>query len=399
MRLRRSIAVLAGAVLVAVAAVALAGTREDDPDAPVADASTEHQASGYRLVRVKGGLGDALYVTGAPGQPNRLFVVQQSGRIRILDAGRLLPRPFLDVSRIISAGGERGLLGLAFHPDYATNGRFYVNYTDRAGDTRVVEYRRASADRAAAASARRVLRVAQPYPNHNGGALAFGPDGMLYVATGDGGSGGDPQGYGQNTSSLLGKLLRLDVDARTGGLPYGVPADNPFAGGGGRAEIYSYGLRNPWRFSFDRTRGDLWIGDVGQSALEEIDFRRLGTGRGVNFGWNAFEGTRPFAGAAAVRGNRPVPPVAQYSHARGCSVTGGYVYRGRKVPALAGRYLYADFCSGRIWSMRAGPTPGGVREETGRLGTRVSNVTSFGEGLAGELYLVAGGALYRFASR
>ena len=389
--------------LLALAAVPLAGcgsssgAAETTTTAPAASGASESAASGVRLARVKSGLGDALLATAAPGQANRLYIVQQSGKVRILQNGRMLPTPFLDVSNLISSGGERGLLGLAFHPKYATNGRFYVDYTNRNGDTRVVEYRRATANRANPKSARRLLAIAQPYANHNGGNLAFGPDGRLYVGMGDGGSGGDPQGNGQNPDILLGKILRIDVNTRTGTLPYGIPADNPYAAGGGRRAIYSYGLRNPWRFSFDRGTGDIWIGDVGQGELEEVDYRPKGGARGVNFGWNAFEGSRPFAGGGPVRGSTPVPPVSEYSHADGCSITGGYVYRGTKVPALVGRYVYADFCSGRVWSMRAGPHPGDVREETSRLGTKLFNVTSFGQGLGGELYVIAGGALYRFA--
>jgi glucose/arabinose dehydrogenase len=391
---------------VAVLAVAIVGCGSGDdgasaeptgPAAAQAPPRTE-AATGFRLRRVAGGLGDALLVTHAPGQAGRLFVVQQSGAIVVLRNGRRQRAPFLDVSRLISAGGERGLLGLAFHPDYARNGRFYVNYTDREGDTRVVEYRRATASRANPRSARRLLSIDQPYANHNGGHLAFGPDGYLYVATGDGGSGGDPHGNGQRTDTLLGKILRIDVDSRTGGRPYGIPRDNPFASGGGRPEIYSYGLRNPWRFSFDRARGDIWIGDVGQGAFEEIDYRPRGGARGANFGWSAYEGRSPFAGAGAVRGRSPVAPVAQYDHGKGCSVTGGYVSRGTRVPALRGRYLFADYCSGRVWSMRAGPNPGGLREDTGRLGVSLSNVSSFGEGLRGDLYVIANGTLYRFAS-
>jgi glucose/arabinose dehydrogenase len=401
---------IALAVAVLAAALVGCGVGDDDgaraertgtaPAAAGAEAPARAEtATGFRLRRVAGGLGDALFVTAAPGQASRLFVVQQSGRIIVLQNGRRLRRPFLDVSGLISAGGERGLLGLAFHPDYARNGRFYVNYTDRAGDTRVVEYRRASASRADRGSARLLLRVDQPYANHNGGHLAFGPDGDLYIGLGDGGSGGDPHGNGQRTDTLLGKILRIDVDARTGGKPYGIPSDNPYASGGGRPEIYSYGLRNPWRFSFDRERSDIWIGDVGQGSIEEIDYRPAGQARGANFGWNAFEGRSTFAGAGAVRGRPPVAPVAQYTHAKGCSVTGGYVYRGTRVPALRGRYLFADYCSGRVWSMRAGPSPGGLREDTGRLGVSLSTVTSFGEGLRGDVYVVAGGGLYRFAPR
>jgi glucose/arabinose dehydrogenase len=401
---RRVLAAFAGAAaaLVLVACGGGSDAAEGEPatgDAAAATPAQETATGGVRLARVHGSLGDALYVTGAPGQAGRLFVVQQSGRIRILQNGRLVGRPFLDVSRLITSGGEQGLLGLAFHPDYARNGRFYIDYTNRSGDTRVVEYRRATATRGNPRSARVLLGVDQPFANHNGGAIAFGPDRMLYVALGDGGGGDDPQNNAQNTNSLLGKLLRIDVDGRTGGRPYGIPADNPFANGGGRPEVYHYGLRNPWRFSFDRARGDLWIGDVGQNAIEEIDYRPRGAGP-ANFGWRAFEG-RAFhiGGSNAIDGpSRHTPPVAQYPHAQGCSVTGGYVYRGTKVPALRGRYVYADFCSGTVWSMRAGPNPGGVRRETS-LGVRLSNVTSFGESLNGDVYVVAGGALYRFARR
>lgn len=403
MRFPFRLAILA---VLAAAAVSLVGCGSGDESqaapAPPAQEGAGGQAetatSGVRLARVRGGLGDALFVTAAPAQANRLYIVQQSGRILILDHGRLLKGPFLDISSSISSGGEQGLLGLAFHPDYAANGRSYVNFTNPAGDTRVVEYRRSGANRANPASARTLLGIDQPFPNHNGGHLAFGPDGDLYIASGDGGSGGDPMGNGQSTRTLLGKLLRIDVDGRTRGLPYGIPSDNPFASGGGRPEIYSYGLRNPWRFSFDRARGDVWIGDVGQGDVEEIDQRAKGRARGVNFGWNAFEGRQVFK-AGAARGATPVAPVAHYTHAAGCSVTGGYVYRGTRAEGLIGRYVYADYCSGRVWSMRAGAKPGGVREETGRLGVTLSNVTSFGEGLAGELYVLAGGSLYRFVAR
>ena len=391
----------------ALSAAALAGCGSVAGDG--ADAASTQQAGApargedatarVRLVRVRSGLRDAVYVTAAPGQPRRLYVVQQSGTVRIIDRGRLLKKPFLDVSGSIASGGEQGLLGLAFHPGYASNGRFYVNYTNTSGDTRVVEYTRASVNRADPGSARTLLGIDQPFSNHNGGAVAFGPDGMLYIATGDGGGGGDPNGNAQNTRSLLGKLLRIDVDRRSGGRQYGIPRGNPFASRGGRPEVYSYGLRNPWRFSFDRVRGDIWIGDVGQGDVEEVDYRAKGRARGVNFGWNAFEGRRSFKGSRAVRGARPVRPVAQYTHASGCSITGGYVYRGKAVKGLAGRYVYADFCSGRVWSMRAGPKPRGVREETRRLGVKLSNVTSFGEGLRGELYVLANGTLYRFAAR
>ena len=388
------------AIALVAAAIAVAGCGSDDGAASEGGTAPreEAQAGGFRLAKASGNLGDALFVTAAPGQPGRLYVVQQSGRIRILEGGRARGT-FLDLSGIVTAGGEQGLLGLAFHPGYARNGRFFVYYTARNGDNRVVEYRRGSATRAAPRSARSLLTMDDPFSNHNGGHLVFGPDGYLYIGTGDGGSGGDPLDNGQSPDTLLGKLLRIDVDSRIGGRSYGIPDGNPYKSGGGRAEIYSYGLRNPWRFSFDRQRGDLWIGDVGQGSIEEIDYRARSPGAGVNFGWNAFEGRSSFSGGGPVRGRTPVPPVAQYSHSDGCSVTGGYVYRGTKVPALRGRYVYADFCSGKLWTMRAGPSPGGVRDDTGRLGVGLSNVTSFGEGFAGELYVIANGSLYRFARR
>lgn len=359
---------------------------------------------GVKLRPVAGGLGDALLVTHAPGEKNRLYVVQQSGTIRILQRGRLLRRPFLDVSGRISRGGERGLLGLAFHPRYARNGRFFVNYTDRSGATRVMEFRRGSrringrlrptVNRARQRPHRTLMRIAQPFANHNGGHLAFGRDGMLHVGTGDGGSGGDPGGRAQRLDTLLGKILRVDVNGRTRRNAYRIPRDNPFRGRrGARPEIWITGVRNPWRFSFDRARGDLWIGDVGQSAREEINRLTPTRARGANLGWNAFEGSLRFGGV--VRGRTPVGPVAEYGRAQGCSVTGGYVYRGSRVPALRGRYVYGDFCTGRIWSMRAGPRPGGVRLETG-LGPALGNITSFGEGADGTIYVVASGRIYRF---
>lgn len=397
--------------LVTVAAIAVAGTGtvaaiavsrsdgqapiKDAPGTPAADAAPQSTARGYRLVKVLGGLGDALFVTAAPGDGRSLYVVTQSGRVLVVQGNRVR-RTFLDVSGRISSGGERGLLGLAFHPGYATNRRLFVDYTDRAGDTRVVEFTAApDGSRADPASARVLLGQKQPFPNHNGGMLAFGPDRRLYIGLGDGGSAGDPLGSGQDLGSLLGKILRIDVD---GARPYAVPRDNPFAGtAGARGEIWHYGLRNPWRFSFDRSTGDMWIGDVGQNRIEEVDRAPAGVG-GLNFGWNAFEGTQRYGGVLRP-GSRPTKPVTQYSHAVGISVTGGYVYRGAAVPALRGRYLFADYGTRRVWSIRAGSRPGGLREETGRLGVSLSNITSFGEGPTGELYVIGNGALYRFAPR
>ena len=267
-----------------------------------------------------------------------MFIVEQAGLIRILQNGQVIEPPFLDIAaRVDDGGNEQGLLGLAFHPDFANNGFFYVNYTGQGGDTVIARFT-ASGNIADPNSEVRLLGVRQPYPNHNGGGLAFGSDGYLYIALGDGGSGGDPQGNGQNLNTLLGKILRIDVN---NGNPYAVPADNPFG-----TEVFHYGLRNPWRISFDSQTGDLWIGDVGQGQWEEIDFLPAGTGGGVNFGWNRYEGLHEYSSGAELENHRP--PLFEYSHTDGCSVTGGYVYRG-PMPEWQGVYFYADFCSGKVW--------------------------------------------------
>ncbi|MDX6555500.1 MAG: hypothetical protein QOD86_1695 [Miltoncostaeaceae bacterium] len=349
-----------------------------------------------RAVRVAA-LDGALLVTAPPGDTSRVFVVQQSGQVRIIEKGRVLPRPFLDVSgRITTDGVEQGLLGLAFHPKYRTNGRFFVDYTDEAGNTQVVEYRVSSRrNRADQRPVRTILSVEQPFPNHNGGNVAFGKDGMLYIGLGDGGSAGDPNGNGQNLGTLLAKILRIDVDRRADGNNYAIPASNPFVGrAGARPEIWAYGLRNPWRFSFDRRRGDLWIGDVGQNTLEEIDFRRAGRG-GANFGWSAFEGTRRYEGGQVPNGP-VVRPVAQYTRKVGNSVTGGYVYRGTEIPALRGHYVYGDWVSGAVFAMRAAPNIGKPQRVPG---VTLPGLTSFGEGARGELYATADGVVYRFTLR
>ena len=321
-----------------------------------------------------------VYVAAPPGDTARLFVVEKGGRILIVRDGALLPRPFLDISGTVSTGGEQGLLSMAFHPRYAANGRFYVNYTNLSGDTRVARYRVSAAnpDVAATSTARVVLRVSQPYSNHNGGQLQFGPSGRLFVGMGDGGSGGDPQRRAQDPRSRLGKLLRLNVDA------------SPVTVG-----IYAKGLRNPWRFSFDRSTGALWIGDVGQNAWEEIDYLRPGRPAGANFGWNGYEGTHVYNAAVAAKLNRSslTWPVSQYGRSLGNSVTGGYVYRGRAIPALRGFYLFADFSSGRVWAKKG---PGGARRALSGADGRVSQVASFGQDAAGELYVVSlAGSIYR----
>ena len=287
------------------------------------------------------------------------------------------PQPFLDVRSVIVSGGEQGLLGLAFAPDYATSRQFVVDYTDRNGDTRVVRYR-SNGTRALPASATQLLFVDQPYSNHNGGMVAYGRDGLVYVGMGDGGSGGDPENRAQNPDSLLGKILRLN------------PA-HPTA----KPVIVADGVRNPWRFSFDRKNGDLWIGDVGQNSIEEVDHVAWPLSGLMNFGWNVYEGTSTFKSGVLGPG-RLVKPVAQYSHAHGCSITGGYIYRGKAVPAAAGRYFYGDYCSGTVWSLKL---VGGRARQIRQEPFKVASLTSFGQDAAGELYAVSGaGTIYRLAS-
>ena len=348
-----------------------------------------------------GGLEGALLVTGRPGDP-RLFVVEQRGLVRTIAGGRLEPEPFLDLRDLTEARGEQGLLGLAFHPRHASNGLLYVNYTDAGGTTRIVELATSpDGSRALRDSARELLAVEQPFANHNGGHLAFGPDGKLYVGLGDGGSGGDPEDHGQRLDTLLGAILRIDVDRRAAGLPYAVPADNPFVGqAGARPEIWAFGLRNPWRFSFDPQTGYLWIGDVGQDRIEEIDrVPATAEGAGANFGWNRLEGNALFdPQERAVTGGVATAPVAQYGRADGCSVTGGYVYRGDAVPDLDGRYVYGDFCTGRIWTLNADGEPGRPQEITGAIGAPLTNLTSFGTDNAGNVYAVTGDSVVRFTA-
>jgi glucose/arabinose dehydrogenase len=339
------------------------------------------------LELVVDGLDAPLDVTHAGDGSGRIFIVEQGGLIKLLDpSGRL--DTFLDISNLTEAGGEQGLLGLAFHPDYRDSGLFYVNYTDLNGDTVVAEYRAPPAgDRADSSSARVLLTIDQPFSNHNGGGLAFGPDGFLYVATGDGGSGGDPMGNGQRLDTLLGKLLRIDVD---GASPYSIPDDNPFAKDeGARPEIWAYGLRNPWRFSFDSASNTLWIGDVGQGRVEEIDRVDAGQG-GLNFGWNEMEGDECFEGSCNPEDFRL--PVAVYGRDGGaCSVTGGHVYRGEASPALRGGYFFGDFCSGQIWALDAGRA--GPQEEVELLDTD-HLISSFGIDESGEIYVTdLGGGL------
>ncbi len=346
--------------------------------------------SGLRLELLTDALNQPLHVTAAPNDQERLFVVEQAGRIRILKASVLLSTPFLDISGRISCCGERGLLGLAFDPAHSQNGRFYVDYTDAAGDTRVSRFTLgASADIGDATSEQLIIGVQQPLSNHNGGLIEFGPDGYLYVGLGDGGPGRN----GQDLSTLLGSILRIAVSAGGG---YTVPPDNPFVGHPtARAEIWAYGLRNPWRFAFDRATGDLYIGDVGEGRREEVDLLPAGSPAGVNFGWNTMEGNECFASTSCDRTGLTLP-VLDYDHGEGCSIIGGHVYRGSAVPNLRGTYFYADYCGGWIRSFRyQGAQATELMDWSGVLDPG-GNVTSFGEDAAGELYVTTrSGRLYR----
>ena len=334
------------------------------------------------LRKIASGLNKPVFLTHAGDGSGRLFLVEKTGTIRILKDGALMENPFLDVAdRIKSTGNEQGLLGLAFDPQYPADGSFYVNYTDVNGNTVVARYLVSSnnPDKADPASEAVILRVDQPYTNHNGGDIAFGPDGYLYIGMGDGGSAGDPQGNGQRLDTLLGKLLRIDV--RT--VPYTVPTDNPYAGRqDARPEIWASGLRNPWRFSFDRASGDLYIGDVGQDEYEEINFQPAGSPGGQNYGWNLMEGLHPYQGGDT---GGLVLPVAEYRHTGGnCSVTGGYVYRGTRNPPLQGTYLFGDYCTGMVWVLRHFPEGWRMAEW---IDIRIP-ISSFGEDESGELYVL-----------
>ncbi|MDX6512355.1 MAG: hypothetical protein QOE36_1859 [Gaiellaceae bacterium] len=333
------------------------------------------QRSTLALKRIVSGLTALTDVTAPRSEPGKLYVVEQRGDIRTVTNGRLDPDFFLDIRSRVRSGGEQGLLSVAFHPAYATNHRLYVDYTDTNGDTRVVEFRSANGH-VDPATARQLLFVKQPYPNHNGGQLEFGPDGLLYVGMGDGGSGGDPENRAQNLKSRLGKLLRI----------------NPLKSGA-RWQIAGYGLRNPWRFSFDRANGNLYIGDVGQNQFEEVDVVPRSSKGVKNYGWSVYEGRSRYNASRHLQGTgRLVWPVAVYSHDRGCSITGGYVYRGSEIPSATGRYFYGDYCSGRIWSFRyAGGKARDLRVEPFTMG----DLTSWGEDANGELYLTAKASVYK----
>ena len=359
--------------------------------------------SGYMAVRVANGLSQPVDLTAPPGDTARIFIVEKTGTIRILKGGQVLSRPFLDISGLVSSGSEQGLLGLAFHPHYGANGKFYVYYTDRSGNIHIVEYLVSSNPDSASATSREILSVAHSsYPNHNGGQVVFGPDGFLYTGLGDGGGGGDPLGSGQNLNTLLGKILRIDVDS---GSPYAIPADNPFLGQAGkRGEIWSYGERNPWRFSFDPANGDLYIADVGQNLWEEVDYEAAGVS-GRNYGWNRMEGMHCYSPSTGCDTTGITLPVVEYDHQAGCSVTGGYVYRGSLHPELAGTYFYGDYCTGIVRSFRiqsgiAVDMQDWTQALRTEAGSAMQNLSSFGLDAAGELYLVLlVGEVYRLTKR
>jgi glucose/arabinose dehydrogenase len=350
-----------------------------------------------RLERVLGGVRfeRPVHLAQVPDGSGDLVVVEQEGVIRrVFPQGNAAPRLFIDLRDRVSDGGEMGLLSIAFHPRYGENRRFFVYYTAGGPRRSVVARFRAGAGGEAGDPATQavLLEVGQPYANHNGGQLAFGPDGMLYLGLGDGGSGGDPYGNGQNRKTLLGALLRLDIDRQDPGLAYAIPPDNPFAGArdGSRPEIWAYGLRNPWRFSFDRATGALFLADVGQDAVEEVDRIR----KGGNYGWNVMEGDRCYQPPAGCNPAGLELPIAVYTHAEGRSITGGFVYRGKAIPSLVGRYVFADYVRGALWSIPAAGE--GQRRPELLLSTSLS-ISSFGEDAAGELYVLdhGGGGVHK----
>ena len=391
------------AVVLIAAALAACGGDATDPS-PLPSASPGGSCAAAPVsgtpqlttVRVTGGLAAPVDLQSAPGDRARLFVVEQAGRIRILRGGVLLPAPFLDIVDRVGSGGERGLLGLAFHPSYAQNGRFFVNYTDHSGHTHIAEFRASpGADAADPARERQILFVTQPFANHNGGGLAFGNDGMLYIGLGDGGSAGDPLNNGQSLLTHLGKMLRIDVNR---GAPFAVPSDNPFvANAAVLPAIWAYGLRNPWRFAFDRATGDLYIGDVGQNALEEVDVGLASRRGGENYGWSLMEGTRCFRPSSGCPTAGLTLPVVEYGHGDGCSITGGVVYRGCRMPGYHGTYFYGDFCTGMIRSLRfVNGQALDQRDWTAALGRGIGSISSFGVDADGEIHIVDyDGEVYR----
>ena len=357
-------------------------------------ARAHHGTAEFQLERVASGLQSPDYVAQAPGDP-RLFVVERAGRIRIVRAGVVAAKPFLDLHELVGSNGEQGLYSVAFHPNFAQNGRLFIDYASVDGADEVWELHAARGASTVDGVPRLILSIPHPRATHNGGQLQFGRDGYLYISTGDGGGVGDPDRNAQRRSSLLGKILRININRRSDDEGYSIPYDNPFTGVvPWLSEIYALGLRNPWRFSFDRLTGDLWLGDVGQDRFEEVDHVERSQIAGSNFGWSRLEGTEPFA-ALSLHGGHYVRPAGTYPHSLGCSVIGGYVYRGPKIESLSGQYVFSDFCSARIWTMAA--TGGPIVEVGSGLGSGASEITSFGEGSDGTLYVTsARGGVYRF---
>jgi glucose/arabinose dehydrogenase len=387
-----------GLALLLIFTMALGAAAQGDEDEPVTFREAAPDAAAVTLTEVVSGLDRPLYVTHAGDESGRLFILEQAGLVKIWQDDALLDTPFLDLTGTVTPLGgysEQGLLGLTFHPDYAENGRFFVNFTDRNGASVVAEFTVSTDDPNVADrdSRRDLLTVSQPFTNHNGGMMAFGPDGYLYISLGDGGSAGDPEVNGQNPWTLLGSILRIDVDGDES--PYTVPEDNPFVEAGrGAPEIWAWGLRNVWRFSFDRATGDLYMADVGQNQWEEVNFQPADSPGGENYGWNRYEGTHAYSGGAAPADM--VLPIAEYAHSEGgCSITGGYVYRGEAVPELTGAYFYGDWCTGNIWAAyrdAAGEWQSDLfMQQPGNL------ISSFGEDEAGEMYVINyNGILLRF---
>jgi glucose/arabinose dehydrogenase len=393
------------AALLVVSIAALAGCggsgngrSASSPPAPAKAPTAVKAATGVKLKRI-GTFSKPIYVTAPRGDTHRLFVVERAGRIRIVKDGNKLSRPFLDISSNVRTDSERGLLSMAFAPDYAVSGRFYIYFTDKTGDIHIQEYRRSSGnpDVANTGTRRNLLTIGhREFPNHDGGQLQFGPDNRLYAGVGDGGSEGDPHRNGQNLGTRLAKLLRIDPRAPSGGRQYGVKG-NPFVGRkGARPEIWAYGLRNPWRFSFDRKTGDLVIADVGQNTQEEVDFAKRGTGRGANYGWSVFEGRLRFRSGSAPHA---VKPRLVHNHSAGyCAITGGYVVRDKSLTTLYGRYVYGDLCKSPLRSVKLGRSGGSSGDKT--IGVSVSTLVSFGEDALGRVYAVSlNGGVFRLVPR
>jgi glucose/arabinose dehydrogenase len=376
----------------ATAALALTGL------AAPARATTDPRQVTLTLTRAWTGLAEPVAIAHPPGD-SRVFIVERAGRIRVVRNGVLKATPFLDIRSKVSTNGEGGLLGLAFRPDYKSSGRFFVYWTDASGYIRIQRYRAAPTSDVAYATGVDILKIAHPsYSNHYGGQLAFGSGGYLFAGTGDGGGAGDPKGNAQNPYSLLGKILRIDVTHYPSGAGYAIPSGNPYASGGGRKEVWALGLRNPWRFSFDRSSpANLWVGDVGQGDREEVDVFSTG---GRNLGWDCREGTLNTAatyGGSYCKSSGYLAPVTQYDHILGCAIIGGYVYRGTKYASLlGGTYLFADYCSGRIWGLGRDASGNRVRAQ---VGSYAGQVVAFGEVAGGELLLVsASGTIYRIGA-